>query len=84
MRNDFPDRETVERIRFEYPKGTRVALTRMNDPYTQLLPGDMGTVVYVDDIATIHVAWDKGGSLGLAYGEDACRRLDDVSGKERP
>ena len=66
------------------PVGRANALTRMNDPYTKLLPGDTGTVVYVDDIATIHIAWDKGGSLGLAYGEDACRRLDDVSGKERP
>ena len=84
MRNDFPDRETVERVRAAYPSGTRVALTRMNDPYTKLLPGDTGTVVYVDDIATIHIAWDKGGSLGLAYGEDACRKINDLPGKERP
>ena len=84
MRNDFPDREIVERLRTEYPQGTRVALTRMNDPYTNLLPDDKGMVIYVDDIATIHVAWDKGGSLGLAYGEDACRKINDLPGKERP
>ena len=34
-----------------YPKGCRVKLIQMNDPYCQdLKPGMMGTVVHVDDI----------------------------------
>lgn len=69
-------RETVKRIREQYPRGARVELTKMNDPYnTTLFPGDKGTVVSVDDMGTIHVAWDCGSSLGVVYGEDACTLL---------
>ena len=32
--------------------------------------GDCGTVVFVDDMGTVHMKWDKGGSLGLIVGED--------------
>jgi hypothetical protein len=32
-------------------------------------------VTCVDDIGTIHVKWDTGSSLGIAYGADACRVL---------
>ena len=38
--------------------------------------GTLGTVVGVDSIGTIHVNWDNGCGLGVAYGEDACRRID--------
>jgi hypothetical protein len=34
------------------------------------------TVLCVDDMATIHVAWDNGSGLGVAYGEDYCRRIE--------
>ena len=27
-------------------------------------------------VGTIHVNWDNGCGLGVAYGEDACRRID--------
>jgi hypothetical protein len=75
--NKFPSKETVERIRRQYPKGTRVALVRMNDPYNDLLkPGSLGTVLFVDDTATIHVNWDCGSSLGVIYGEDLCRKIE--------
>ena len=73
--NKFPSRETVERVRSQYPKGTRVALVRMSDPYSRLQPGDQGTVNHVDDIATIFVNWDNGEGLGLAFGEDSCRKI---------
>lgn len=72
----FPSRETVERIRREYPVGCRVELVHMNDPYnTRLTPGCRGTVISVDAIGTIHVAWDCGSGLGVAYGEDSCRKV---------
>ncbi len=73
--NNFPSREIVESIRKRYPKGARVRLLRMNDPYTNLEVGDEGTVISVDDIGTIHVSWDKGGSLGVAFGEDLCEKI---------
>lgn len=74
--NKFPSKETVERLRKQYPTGTRVELLRMNDPYSRLKPGDTGTVTGVDDIGTIHVNWDCGSTLGIAYGEDECRKID--------
>lgn len=72
--------KTVARLKEQYPVGTRVELVSMNDPYnTKLVPGSRGTVRAVDDIGTIHVAWDCGSSLGVAYGEDSCKKLDSVT-----
>lgn len=75
MPNNFPSRDTVERLRRQYPKGTRVELVSMTDPYTRLCPGDQGTVNFVDDIGTIFVRWDNGSGLGVAYGEDQIKKL---------
>ena len=73
--NRFPSRETVERLRGEYPAGALVELVRMDD--TQAPPiGTIGRVIAVDDIGTIHVAWSTGSSLGVAFGQDECRRID--------
>lgn len=70
-------KDTLERLRQAYPVGCRVELTMMSDPYnTRLFPGEKGTVMHVDDIGTIHVKWDCGSSLGVVYGEDACRKID--------
>ncbi len=71
----FPSMRTVEMLRSRYPEGCRVELVCMNDPYTRLKPGDQGEVAFVDDIGTIHVRWDNGSSLGVAYGEDEIKRL---------
>ena len=68
-------RDTVERIRREYPVGTRVELISMQDEYTKLAAGEKGTVIGVDDIGTIHVNWDCGSCLGIAYGEDLCKKV---------
>jgi len=74
-KNGFPSKETVQRIRAEFPQGSRVELIRMDDPYAALKPGDQGTVSFVDDIGTVHIKWDSGSSLGAAYGRDVIRRL---------
>ena len=69
---------TLQALREQFPKGTRVELVQMNDPYnTKLVPGCRGSVIAVDSIGTIHVAWDCGSSLGVAYGEDVCRKVVD-------
>ena len=66
----------LQALREAYPKGTRVELVHMDDPYNQkLVPGCRGTVISVDSIGTIHVAWDCGSGLGIAYGEDSCRKV---------
>lgn len=63
------DREEVKRIKETYKKGTKVRLVRMNDP--QAPPVDCeGTVLGVDDIGSIRVAWETGSSLSVVYGED--------------
>ncbi len=71
----FPSKETVERIRKEYPVGTRVELVQMDDPQAPPV-GTKGIVRGVDDIGPIMVAWDSGGSLSVVWGEDICRRCD--------
>lgn len=71
----FPPRDIVERIKKEYPSGTRVELLHMDDPYRDMAPGIKGTVSVVDDTGTIHVDWDNGSRLGVVYGEDSCRKV---------
>lgn len=72
------NKETLAHLKERYPKGCRIELVYMNDPFnTKLVPGCKGTVVAVDDIGTIHVQWDCGSSLGIAYGEDVCRKVAD-------
>lgn len=71
----FPRREEVETLRTEYPVGTRVELVWMEDFQSPPI-GTKGTVRCVDDAGTIMVNWDNGSSLGVAYGADACRRID--------
>lgn len=71
----YPDRETVARVRAEFPPGTRVELVCMDDP--QAPPaGTLGTVLCVDDIASLCMQWDNGSSLHVAYGEDVVRKVD--------
>ena len=70
-------RATVERLKATYPAGTRVELIEMQDSYRKLQPGGKGTVTCVDDIGTIHVDWDCGSCLGVAYGEDSCRKINE-------
>ena len=69
MSNGFPDRKTVERIRAQYPVGTRVRLLSMDDPQAPPI-GTEGTVLGVDDAGHIMMSWDSGGSLNLVYGVD--------------
>lgn len=57
-------------------KGKRIELIYTSDPYTNLKPGDRGTVDFVDDMGTIHVNWDNGSTLGLVPGEDKFRIID--------
>ena len=74
-RNQFPSQEVVERVRKMYPKGCRVELISMDDPYSRLSPGDRGTVNMVDDTGTVFVSWDCGSSLGIIYGVDRIRKI---------
>ena len=67
-------RETVARVRAEFPPGTRVELVKMDDLQAPPI-GTKGTVLYVDDIASLCMRWDNGSSLHVAYGEDVVRKI---------
>ena len=71
----FVRKEIIERLRKEYPVGTRVELIRMDDIQAPPI-GTCGTVNGVDDAASIMVFWDNGGSLSVVYGEDLCKKID--------
>jgi hypothetical protein len=73
--NRFPSKEIVKRLREQYPSGTPVELVHMNDPYSKLKPGDIGKVLFVDDIGTLHIEWSCGSFLGVVYGEDVVKKL---------
>ena len=67
-------KEALQALRERFPKGTRVELVKMDDPQAPPI-GTKGTVRGVDDIGSIMVAWDNGGSLSVVYGEDICRKV---------
>ena len=76
--NQFPTAEQIAQVRDQFPKGARVELVWMDDPQAPPI-GTKGTVVGVDDIGSILVAWDNGSHLNVAYGEDIVRRIPAMS-----
>lgn len=72
----FPSREIVEKVRNEFPVGTRVELIRMDDVQAPPI-GTKGTVRGVDDTASILVSWDNGSHLNVVFGEDICRKIEE-------
>ena len=67
--NNFPNRDTIERIRREYPAGTRVKLLEMDDCFAPPI-GTLGTVIAVDDCADLIMRWDSGSSLNVVFNHD--------------
>ena len=70
----FPSKEIVEKLKKEYPKGTRVQLVAMNDFQAPPI-GTKGTVIGVDDTGSIMVSWDNGSSLNVVYDVDKCIKI---------
>ena len=74
----FPSKDIVEKVRAEYPIGTRVELVKMDD--VQAPPvGTKGTVKGVDDTASILVDWDNGCGLNVLFNVDKVRNEDLVT-----
>ena len=72
----FPKRETIERLRKQYPVGCRVELVRMDDRQAPPI-GTKGTVLWVDDTGSLIMDWDNGSGLNVIYGEDVVRKVGD-------
>lgn len=71
----YPGREIVEKLRKEYPKGSRIRLLEMDD--SQAPPvGTEGTVLDVDDIGSLVVHWDNGSSLNVVYEIDRVEKIN--------
>ena len=66
----FLSQKQVEKIKEQYPVGTRIELIHMDDSYGPIKPGAQGTVDSVDDVGTLHMRWDNGRTLGIVPGED--------------
>ena len=73
----FPAKEIVEKVRGQYPIGTRVELTCMDDIQAPPI-GTKGTVRGVDDTGSIMVDWDNGSGLNVVYGEDSCKIIHQI------
>jgi len=71
------ERRFAQRMKENYPPGTRIMLLQMGDDPRPIEPNTRGTVKAVDDIGTLHCAFDNGRSLGIVPGEDSVRRLTD-------
>ena len=69
-----PSDVQIESLRKQYPAGSRVKLIAMDDPQAPAI-GTEGTVIGVDDIGSIMVAWDTGSTLSVALGVDICARV---------
>lgn len=69
------NRHMVEGRKERYPKGTRIQLKEMEDPYDPVPPGTRGTVILVDDAGQLQMQWDNGRTLALIPGRDSFRKL---------
>ena len=65
----------VQRMKDNYPPGTRLVLLQMGDDPRPVEPNTRGTVSVVDNKGTLHCNFDNGRQLGLVPGEDSFRRL---------
>ena len=72
--NHWPTRQEVEHNRARYQEGMRIELIHMDD--VQAPPaGTHGTIIAVDDVGDLIVAWDNGSRLKLIPGVDEFKVL---------
>lgn len=69
------ERRFAQRMKDNYPPGTRILLLQMGDDPRPIEANTRGTVAVVDDMGTLHCDFDNGRHLGIVPGEDSFRRL---------
>lgn len=72
----------AERNKKLYPPGTRIEMDHMNDPFAPIPNGTKGTVVAVDDIGQLIMAWDNGQTLAVNTDEDSFHVITDETQNE--
>ena len=72
----FMTEKQVERIRNQYPPGTRLCCDYMPDDPRPIESGTLGTVVGVDDAGQIMMKWDNGRTLSLIPGVDSFHTVE--------
>jgi hypothetical protein len=65
----MPNKEEVRKAKETYLPGMRVRLVKMDDAQAPAV-GAEGTVLGVDDIGSVMIAWDNGSSLSVLLGID--------------
>lgn len=72
----YPTKECVKAMREAFPKDATVELIYMNDLFSTLPCGLKGQVVRVDDIGNIHMHWENGSSLSVAWNDDIVKNVN--------
>lgn len=70
----FPNKDQIEKIRQEYPVGTKVRVIFMDDAYAPP-SGTVGVVEFVDDLGSVHTHWQNGSGLAFIPEVDKVRKL---------
>ena len=73
---NYYSEKQIERIRNQYPPGTRLCCDEMPDDPRPIESGTLGTVVGVDDAGQIMMKWDNGRSLSLIPGVDSFHTVE--------
>lgn len=76
------DRNKVERVKEQYPVGTRIELQEMCNDEPGMPPGLCGTVVGVDDQPSLLMEWDNGRSLSLFPEQDSFKVIEQEQAQE--
>lgn len=55
--------------------GDRIRMVHCADPYAPIRPGEKGVIDHIDDVGTLHMAWDSGRTLGVCLNEDSVQKI---------
>ncbi len=67
----------IERIKEQFPKGTRVQLNHMGDDPNSIPSGTKGTVACEDDTGTVFCNFDNGRNLGICPEADSFHKISE-------